>query len=186
MKSEFDVQKLIDKGIIENELDHERALIAERKLRLLSNENPKYKIVRNELRELIASYETKNWAEDSKIDISKIHENDLAEIIAEEERIFIEKRKASIRKKLKSLNLTQQQLGVILGHNSKSYISELINGICPFSLKDLIIIHRILNIELSDLIPTFLTQRDQNKIKTSISKLNNRKLNLTQESLEDN
>jgi len=59
-----------------------------------------------------------------------------------------------IRKKLKEFDLTQQDLGVILEH-PKSYMSELMNGVSQFTLKDLVIIHRILGINLNTLIPTY-------------------------------
>ena len=48
---------------------------------------------------------------------------------------------------LKELNLTQQDLGTILSHG-KTYISELVNGISPFVMRDLIIIHKVLDINL--------------------------------------
>ena len=184
MKTQFDIQALINKGKIESELELERALIADRKLKHLSKEDPKYSSIRKKLRNIIEAYESANWSKDSSIDASRIRENDIAEFIAEKERLFIRRRKDIIKKKLKSLDLTQQQLGLILGHRSKSYMSELINGVSPFSLKDLIIINRILKIELSDLIPTILPQKERIKIKASLSKLNNDKLKLSQEDLE--
>ncbi len=46
MKTQFDISQLIETGKIQNELDFERALIADRKLGLLSKENPKFKLVR--------------------------------------------------------------------------------------------------------------------------------------------
>ena len=63
-------------------------------------------------------------------------------------------------------------------------MSELINGISPFPLKDLIIINRLLKIELVDLLPTFLSQNDQLKVKSAITELNNPKIKLTKEDLE--
>jgi hypothetical protein len=50
------------------------------------------------------------------------------------------------------------------------------NGIYPFSLKDLIVINRLLKIDLTDLIPKFLSRKDQIKIQSSIQKLDNPKL----------
>ena len=184
MKAEFDIKKLIEKGKIESELELERALIADRKLKHLSKKDIKYKRVRKDVRDLIEAYEDKNWSKDSRIGASETKENDIAELIAEKERRFVERRKDLIRKKLKSVDLTQQQLGIILGHNSKSYMSELINGVSPFSLKDLIVINKVLKIDLSDLIPTILPQKERVKIKNSITKLNNDKLKLNQEDLE--
>ncbi len=184
MKTQFDISKLIEAGKIQNELDFERALIADRKLRVLSKENPKYKSVRKKLRDLIEQYENRNWNAKSNVPVKKLQDSDLAESIAEKERLFIWRRKALIRKKLKNLNLTQQDFGKILGHRSKSYMSELINGVSPFSLKDLIVIHRLLKINLSDLIPTFLPQSDRKKIHTTIKELNNPKLKLSIEDMD--
>jgi antitoxin component HigA of HigAB toxin-antitoxin module len=183
MKIQFDISELIKTGKIQNELDFERALIADRKLRVLSKENPKFKSDRKKLRDLIEQYENENWSAESKISNKKLRESDFAELIAEKERLFIQRRKELIKKKLKNLNLTQQDFGKVLGHQSKSYMSELINGVCPFSLKDLIVINRILKINLTDLVPTFLPQSDRVKIRTTIKKLDNPKLKLNKDDL---
>ncbi|TVR84463.1 MAG: XRE family transcriptional regulator [Chitinophagaceae bacterium] len=183
MKTQFDISKLIEDGKIKNELDFERALIADRKLRVLSKENPKFKSVRKKLRDLIEQYENQNWSAESKISDEKLKESDITELIAEKERLFIRRRKELIRKKLKNLNLTQQDFGKILGHNSKSYISELMNGLSPFSLKDLIVINRLLKIDLTDLVPTFLPESDRAKIRAKIKKLDNPKLKLSNDDL---
>lgn len=183
MKTQFDISELIENGEILNELDFERAMIADRKLRVLAKENPKFKSVRKKLRDLIEQYENKNWSADSSISDKKLQESDVAELIAEKERLFIQRRKELIRKKLKNLNLTQQDFGKILGHQSKSYMSELINGVSPFSLKDLIVVNRILKIDLTDLVPTFLPQSDRVKIRTTIKKLDNPKLKLSKDDL---
>jgi len=52
-------------------LDFERAMIADRKLRVLAKENPKFKSVRKKLRDLIEQYENKNWSADSNISDKK-------------------------------------------------------------------------------------------------------------------
>ena len=52
-KTQFDISELIENGKIQNELEFERALIADRKLRVLSKENPKLTSVRKKLRDLI-------------------------------------------------------------------------------------------------------------------------------------
>ena len=179
MKTQLDISKLLEIGKIQNELDFERALIADRKLRVLSKEDSKYKVIRKKLRGLIEDYENKNWSTNSRITDKKIRESDLAELIAEKERQFIQNRKELIRKKLKNINSTQQDLGSVLGHRSKSYMSELMNGVSPFSLKDLIVINRLLKIDLTDLIPTFLPQSDRIKIRASIQNLDNPKLKLS-------
>lgn len=183
MKLQFDITQLIKAGKIQNELDFERALIADRKLRVLSKENPKFKSIRKKLRDLIEQYENQNWSTESKLSDKKLSESDAAELIAEKERLFIERRKELIRKKLKKLNLTQQDFGKILGHGNKSYISELMNGVSPFSLKDLVVINRILKIDLTDLVPTFLPESERVKIRTTIKKLDNPKLKLSKDDL---
>ncbi len=177
----FDMDKVLEQGNIQNELDFERALIAERKLKLLSKEDPGFKLARKKLRSLIEVYENKHWSTDSVIPAKKIQESDLATIIAEKERMFIERRKTLIKAKLKRLNLSQQDLGTILGHNNKSYMSELMNGINPLSLKDLIVINRLLKIDLALLVPNVLSQADRVKIQASIEKLQNPKLKLTKD-----
>ncbi len=184
MKTQFDISEIIERGKIQNELDLERAMIADRKLRVLSKENPKFKTIRKKLRDLIEQYENQNWNSEVDITENKLRESDAAELIAEKERLFIKTRKELIRKKLKTLNLTQQDFGKVLGHQSKSYTSELMNGIRPFSLKDLIVINRILQIELTDLVPTFLPHSERVKISTTIKKLDNPKLKSIKDDLE--
>lgn len=179
MRTQFDIDTLLKSGGISNELDYERALIFDRKLRLLAKDNPRINKKRKKLRVLIEEYEEVNWSSSSQISQKKLEENELAEAVADRERKFIRRRKQLIRHKLKSLDLKQQDLGLILGHSSKSYMSELMNGIYPFSLKDLIVINRVLKIELTDLIPTFLSYMEQIKIQDSIQKLDNPKLKLT-------
>src|SRR5690606_32450598 len=104
MKTQLDISKLLEIGKIQNELDFERALIADRKLRVLSKEDSKNKVIRKKLRDLIEDYENKNWSTSSRTTDEKIRESDLAELIAEKERQFIQNRKELIRKKLKYLN----------------------------------------------------------------------------------
>ena len=174
--------KIIQKGSISNELELEQALIIERKLRLLAKENPELAESRTQLRAIIKEYEKANWSSDSIISNKKIKESDVAELIAEEERKFLANRKEIIKAKLTELGINQQDLGLILGH-SKSYISELINGINPFTLKDLIIIHKLFGIKLEDLIPTIIPQKESEKIKSSILKINKPKLKLGKEDL---
>ena len=179
MKTQLDIDKIIKSGVITNELDFERALIADRKLRVLSKENSSLKSIRKELRNIIANYENKHWSSESSISENKLKESDTAELIAEKERVFIENRKSIIKSKLKKHAINQQELGVILGHSSKSYMSELMNGICPFSLTDLIVINRLLKIDLTDLIPTFLPQKQRLKVKKSIERLGKPNLKLS-------
>jgi len=182
MKTHFDIENLVDKGIITNELDYERALIADRKLRLLAKDNLHFKNLRIKLRNIIEVYENQEWS-NTEISQKKIIESDKYEQIAASERIFIENRKIAIKTKLKELSLTQEDLSSILGHKSKTHMSELINGIKPFTIKDLIIINRILKIEMNVLVPNFLSTEEQNRVKAAVVKLANPKIKLTSKDL---
>lgn len=182
MKDIFSIQEVNNIERLENEYDLEKASLLERKLRLMIKENPDLMPIRKKLRELIAEYEEREWSEVDKISDSKIEESDQAEEIVNFEQKFIQKRKEAIRKKLKEYDMTQQDLGIILGH-PKSYTSELINGISQFTLKDLVIIHRIFGISLNILIPTFLQSETRNKVRESLIKLNKPKLRLGKKEL---
>ena len=183
MKTHFDIENIIKKGLITDELDYDRALIADRKLRLLAKENPHFKNLRSKLRDLIEKYENSEWSDVDKIDDNKLIEREKTEYIAEQERLFIENRKQAIRKKLKEFDLTQENLASILGHKSKTHISELMNGIKPFTLRDLIIINRLLKIEIDLLIPLFLSKEDQTKVKDAVIKLDKPNVRLTSDDL---
>lgn len=63
---------------------------------------------------MIEQYENENWNANAKITDKKLRESDIAELAAERERFFIQRRKELIRRKLKNLNLTQQDFGKIL------------------------------------------------------------------------
>jgi len=183
MKIQFDVSEILKRGKILNELDLERAMIADRKLRVLSKENPAFKSVRKKLRDLIEQYETQNWSANSTASEKQLQESEIAASIAEKERLFIQRRKTLILKNLKRLQLTQQDFGKVLGHESKSYMSELMNGVRPFSLKDLIVINKILKIDLTDLVPAFLPLSERVKISKTINKLDNPKLEIIKDNL---
>ena len=183
MKTDFDIEKLVEKRSITNELDYERALNADKRLRLLAKESAHFKKLRNSLRDIIEKYESTEWNDLDKIDDTKLLESKKSEQIAEVERLFIENRKQTIRKKLKELDLTQENLASILGHKSKTHMSELVNGIKPFTLKDLIIINRLLKIDLSVLIPAFLSNEDQKRVQDAVKKLDKPKVKLTNDDL---
>lgn len=172
MKTHFDIEQLIDGGTIANELDYERAMVADRKLRLLAKESSHFKNLRSKLRDLIESYEQQHWANHKAIVSGQLLEGESAEQIAEVERLFIEKRRLVIRKKLKDLELNQEELGRILGHKSKTHMSELMNGIKPFTLPDLVAINLLLKINLNELIPVFLSDEKKQQIRSALLKLN--------------
>lgn len=178
MRNEFDVNKILKQGIIKNELELEQASIAERQLKLISKEKPELKLKRVQLIQLIDDYEAKHWTNRKEISNSQIKESDQAEKAAFQQLEFIEKRKKLIKSKLKRLGLNQQEFGRILGHDSKSYMSELMNGVVPFTLKDLIVISKLLKINLNKLIPTQIPDEDKTKIAKTIKKLGKPKLKL--------
>ena len=139
---------------------------------MLVKEFPELTEERKQLRALLKAYEDKHWVEQEITD-KKVQESDLAAYFAEQERVFLEKRKNAIKSKLKEIGLTQKELGAILGHSSATYMSELMNGINPFTLNDLIVIYHLLNIELENLIPTILTRQVRSRVLETITKLNN-------------
>jgi len=181
MKKEFDVDLLLKQGKIKNELELERASNAERKLRLISKKDSKAKTKRKKLRELIYDFENKHWKNRNSITNSQIRESNKAELVVQKETEFIDLRKKLIRTKLKRLGLNQQEFGKILGHDSKSYMSELMNGIVPFTLKDLIIISKLLKINLNKLIPTQIPEEEKIKIEKKINSLGKSKIKLNKQ-----
>lgn len=179
--TKLDIDQLILKGEITNELELERASIAERKLRIISKDFPAAKTKRKKIRELIYEYEQKHWSQRNKITKKQIIQSDNAEKIVKQESDFLEKRKNLIRAKLKHLGLTQQEFGKILGHDSKSYMSELMNGVVPFTLKDLVLISRLLRINLNKLIPTEIPEDEKQKVEKTFKKLGKSRLKLNKE-----
>ncbi len=176
MKTHFDIEQFIAAGAFTNELDYERAMVADRKLRLLAKDNEHFKTLRSRLRSLIKDYESKEWSDANTITTRKLNESDRAEKIAEKERVFIEKRKAVIKRSLKQRNLTQQNLALLLGHTSKTHMSELINGIKPFTHKDLVTISLLFDIDINKLVPVFLSNKDSARIKIVLKQLDNPKM----------
>lgn len=57
-------------------------------------------------------------------------------------------------------------------------MSELMNGVSQFTMKDLVIIHRIFGISLKTLIPTYLQSETKENVRESIRKLNKPRLAL--------
>lgn len=182
MDLQVSLKKILKKGILSDELDFQRASMRDRKLRLLIKEFPDLAEDRKQLRALLKSYEDKHW-NDKKVTDEKVQESEQAGQIAESERVFIENRKNIIKLKLQEAGLKQKDLGTILGHSSATYMSELINGINPFTLNDLVVIHSLLNIELENLVPTILPKQIQVRISNTISKMENPKLKSKAESL---
>ena len=174
----FDLDKMLKRGFILSELELEQASRIERKLRVLGKDDESFRVKRKKLRKLIYAYETENWSKKSKISKVQLKESNEAEKLADEYSEFISNRKKLIKNKLSKLRLTQQEFGQILGHNSKSYISELMNGVSPFTLRDLILISKLLSINLNDLVFTSISPEDRKRVEEIIRRLDNPNLKL--------
>ena len=166
----FDLEKLLKKGVITSELEYERTMEAFKTLRHLSAEDPKFLISREKLFDILEIYEKQEWSHVDLVTDLQVIESDAAEEFVAKERAFFQKRKKKIKLRLKALNLTQGDLTAVLGHKSKTYISELINGLSPFTLKDLVILHHFLSINMKDLVPTFLNEKEMERIRNLKSK----------------
>jgi len=182
MKDLIDIREIDNIEQLDNEYDLQKALLLDRKLRLMVKEDPDLKPLNDKLIELIQDYEEKNWSDSEKISEKQFDEAETAEQLVEIERKFIAQRKEVIRKKLKSYDMNQTDLAILLGHK-KSYMSELINGVSQFSMKDLVIIHRVLRINLTKLIPTYLQNETGERVKQTITRLNKPKLRLSKKDL---
>lgn len=179
----MDIEKLIASGVIKNELEYQRAMVANRKLRLLAESSAHFKNLRSKLLDLLEKYEKIVWSDADTVSVAQVDQSDLAAAIAEKERIFFEKRKKTIQRKLKEFNLTQEELGLILGHKSKTHMSELINGVKPFTLTDIVVISKIFKLEIDLLIPKYLTYDKIDRINTAIDVINKPKLNTAKREL---
>jgi antitoxin component HigA of HigAB toxin-antitoxin module len=168
MTNSFNLQQTLKEGHISNLFDYKRAMIADRILRLLAQESTLHKAKRKKLRNIIEAYEKKVWQSNTTISNEMLQAADEAEHLAEMERVFLQNRKEAIRKKLKRHGLTQADLATLLGHKSKTHMSELMNGITPFTLRDLIIIHRVLKINITQLVPVFLSSNDRQNINQAL------------------
>lgn len=152
-------------------------MIVDRKLRLLAKTSIHFKNLRTKLRDLIKVYENRVWRDENAVGDELVSQSDQAVLIAEKERVFLEGRKKAIQNKLKDFNLTQEELGLLLGHKSKNQMSELINGIKPFTLQDLVIISTIFKIDIKSLVPKYLPIEKIERISAIIEEINKPKLN---------
>ena len=179
----FDLDNVLKIVSLDNELELNRANELQLKLRLMAKNDPELLTHRKHLRDLIKKYEAKHWNNDSEIDKKQIALNDIAEEIAQNESIFLNVRKELIKKELKKLSLTQQDLGTILGHR-KSYMSELLNGVRTLSMTDVIAIHKLLGIKLKFLIPPFLNDEKRAMLNQNFKKLEKPNLKIDKKDLE--
>ena len=168
---------------LNTELEFEKASAIQGKLRWMVKDDSSLEPVRQHLISLIEKYEKTHWNNVSNISDEQIKESDIAERIVSAESIFIQKRKELIREKLKESNISQKDLAKILGHRP-NYMSELINGVRPFSRDDIIVIHRLFEIEFNNLIPPFLRKEVTNHIKATLGELKNNKVGIKIKDLE--
>jgi len=179
----FNIDNILQLTELNSELDCERATSLYGKLRWMEKDDTSLKPIRKYLRTLINDYEQKAWLETDKISNHQIEESDKAEELVFAENSFIQHRKKKIVEKLKKYGLTQQDLAKILGHR-KNYISELVNGIRPFSRDDLVVIHRLLKIELKYLIPPFIKAEMTKHINLTLKGLKKTKLKLKKKDVD--
>lgn len=166
---ETDIKSMIRKGEISSELELERASLAARFLRLQDEDQPELAALEQQLSTLIRDYESKNWADFKLVTEKQVKESNLAEKLAAREFKFYKQRRELIIQTLKQNGLNQNALAAILAH-SKSYTSELLNGIRSFSMNDLIIIHKLFKIKLEDLIFTEITPDVELRIRETFEK----------------
>lgn len=181
----FSIRNIQKIESLSSELELEKASSLCLELRVLVKEDESYEPIRMHLRGLIKDYERNNWADEEKITDSQIKESDLAEALVQAENAFSHKRKELIKAKLKEAGINQNDLAKILGHR-KGYMSELINGLRPFSKEDLVVINRLFKIKLEDLIPTFIKQERASHIKKTLELLSNHKIRLTKKDFDLN
>jgi transcriptional regulator with XRE-family HTH domain len=170
-----DVLQIIE---LSNELEFEKANALQLKLRWMVKEDDSLSPIREHLRVLIRNYENKNWSNIDSITEEQINNNSKAELIISAENKFIYERKELIKSKLKAYGLSQTDLAKILGHRD-NYMSELINGVRPFSKDDIIIIHRLLKIKLDSLIPPFVKEDVARHVRATLQTLNKTKVKLS-------
>lgn len=179
----LEIDNILKIDELNTELEFERATSIQGKLRWMIKEDNSLKAVRDHLISLIEKYEKEHWSDETEISNIQISESDTAERIINAENNFIQKRKELIRNNLKENNISQKDLANILGHRP-NYMSELINGVRPFSRDDIVVIHRLFGIEFNNLIPPFLKKEVTNHIKTTLGKLRNKKVSLCINDLE--
>ena len=179
----LDIDNILKIDKLNSELEFEKATSIQGKLRWMIKEDNSLKPVREYLILLIEKYEKEHWSVEDEISNLQIIESDTAEKIINAENIFIQKRKELIKSNLKENNISQKDLATILGHR-QNYMSELINGIRPFSRDDIVVIHRLFGIGFDNLIPPFLKKEVTNHIKTTLGKLRNKKVRLKIRDLE--
>jgi len=179
----LEIDNILKINELNNELEFERATNIYGKLRWMLEEDNSLKPIRKHLKNLIKHFENKHWENEEHIDEKQITESDIAEKIVNNENKFIQKRKQLIKERLKEAGIIQKDLAQILGHRA-NYMSELINGVRPFSRDDIVVIHRLFGINFKYLIPQSLKSEVTTHIRLTLGKLKNKKVKLNIEDLE--
>ncbi len=179
----LEIDNILKIDDLNSELEFERATSIQGKLRWMAKEDSSLGPIRQHLMDLIEKYENTHWHNEAQITDEQVKESDLADKVVNAENVFIQKRKELIKEKLKENEITQKDFGKILGHRP-NYISELVNGVRPFSRDDIIVIYRLFDIEFKDLIPPFLKKEVTNHIRTTLGGMKNRKVRLKIKNLE--
>lgn len=179
----LEIDNILQIDELNNELEFEQATSIQGKLRWMVKEDSSLELIRQHLIVLIEKYELKHWENESEISEEQIKESDNAEKIINAENIFIQKRKELIKSKLKENEISQKDLAKILGHRP-NYMSELMNGVRPFSRDNIVVVHRLFGIEFNDLIPPFLKKEVTNHIKMTLGEMKNKSVRLKINDLE--
>ncbi len=174
----LDINNILKIEKLEDELEFEKASSLYLKLRKPAQEDKFYSDIRMHLKVLINKYEQENWSDESSITEEQVRESDKAEALVRAENQFNQKRKEQIRMRLTVIGLNQTDLAKILGHR-KGYMSELINGLRPFSKEDIVIINRLLKIRFEDLIPPFIKKDKADHINRTLESIPKSNLKLT-------
>ena len=179
----LEIDNILKINELNNELEFEQATSIQGKLRWMVKEDSSLEPIRQHLLALIEKYESKHWKNESEITEEQIKESDNAEKIINAENNFIQKRKELIKRKLKENEISQKDLAKLLGHRP-NYMSELMNGVRPFSRDDIVVIHRLFGIDFNDLIPPFLKKDVTNHIKRTLGEMKNKRVKLKMNDLE--
>lgn len=179
----LEIDNILKIDELNNELEFEQATSIQGRLRWMAKEDRSLEPVRLHLIGLIEKFEAKHWANEEVITDEQIKESDNAEKIINAESVFIQKRKQLIKSKLGENEITQKDLAKLLGHRP-NYMSELMNGVRPFSRDDIVVINRLFKIEFKELIPPFLKKEVTNHIKLTLGKMKNKSIRLKINDLE--
>ncbi len=170
----LEIDNILKLDKLSSELEYEKAISIYGRLRWMLRDDKSLITAKQHLKALIKQYEEAHWQDEAGISSKQIRESDNAEKIVYLESKFIQKRKELIREKLKESGIAQQDLAKILGHRP-NYMSELINGVRPFSRDDIIVLHRLFDLDLKDLVPPFLKLEVAYHIKQTLNELKNKK-----------